>query len=211
MVDTGASHSCMTECVVNRFGLKLKDFGFKLKAVNSEIKPVLGVATVELELGPWKGWCSLMASQMDDFDLILGKNFMVANRIYPIPHLDGVIVDDDQNPGFIAVVRLPKQKSNQRKNLVLAVQIESSLRHGEVMYIAALVEMKPDMYQEVPDGVAHVLEEFVDLMPAELSKRLPPRHAVEHRIELVSGAQPLAQAPYRMSSMELAELRCQLN
>ena len=65
-----------------------------MKAVNSETKPVLGMAIVELELGPWKGWCNFMASQMDDFDLILDKDFIVANRIYPIPHLDGVMVND---------------------------------------------------------------------------------------------------------------------
>ncbi|XP_027150169.1 uncharacterized protein LOC113750389 [Coffea eugenioides] len=211
MMDTGASHSCVTERVVKQFQLKLKDLGFKLKAVNSEAKPVLGVATVELELGPWKGWCSLMASQMDDFDLILGKDFMVANRIYPIPHLDGVMVDDDQNPGFVAAVRLPRQKGNQRKNMVSAVQAESSLRHGEVVHVAALVGTKPDMYQEVPDAVAHELEEFADLMPAELPEWLPPRRAVEHRIELVPGAQPPAQTPYSMTLMELAELRRQLN
>ncbi|XP_027156075.1 uncharacterized protein LOC113756717 [Coffea eugenioides] len=211
MMDTGASHSCVTERVVKQFQLKLKDLGFKLKAVNSEAKPVLGVATVELELGPWKGWCSLMASQMDDFDLILGKDFMVANRIYPIPHLDGVMVDDDQNPGFVAAVRLPRQKGNLRKSMVSAVQTESSLRHGEVVHVAALVGTKPDMYQEVPDAVAHGLEEFADLMPAELLRWLPPRRAVEHRIELVRGAQPPAQAPYRTTQMKVAELRCQLN
>ena len=125
---------------------------------------------------------------MDDFDLILGKDFMVANRIYPIPHLDGIMVDDDQNSGFVVAVRLPKQKSNQQKNMVSAVQIESSLRHNEVVYITTLVEMKPDMYREVPDAVAHVLEKFADLMPAELPRRLPPRRAVEHRIEFVPGA-----------------------
>ena len=53
-----------------------------------------------------------MASQMDDFDLILGKDFIVANRIYPISHLDSVMVDDGQSPGFVLVVKLPKQKDN---------------------------------------------------------------------------------------------------
>ena len=51
MVDMGASHSCVTERVVNRFLLKFKYLGFKLKADNFEAKPVLGMATVELELG----------------------------------------------------------------------------------------------------------------------------------------------------------------
>lgn len=48
-------------------------------------------------------------------------------------------------------------------------------------------------------------------MPAKLPKRLSPRHAMDHKIELVLKAKPPVQAPYRMSLREFAELRYQLN
>ncbi|KAL0462643.1 UNVERIFIED_CONTAM: RNA-directed DNA polymerase [Sesamum latifolium] len=47
-------------------------------------------------------------------------------------------------------------------------------------------------------------------MPDELPRKLPPKRAVDHKIELVPGTKPPARAPYRMSQPELVELRKQL-
>lgn len=38
-----------------------------------------------------------------------------------------------------------------------------------------------------------------------------PRRDIDHRIELLSGSDTPAQAPYRMTSKELSELHKQLN
>ncbi|KAL0385858.1 UNVERIFIED_CONTAM: hypothetical protein Sradi_2980100 [Sesamum radiatum] len=47
-------------------------------------------------------------------------------------------------------------------------------------------------------------------MPDELPRKLPPKRAVDHEIEVVPGTEPPARAPYRMSQPELVELRKQL-
>ena len=52
--------------------------------------------------------------------------------------------------------------------------------------------MKQDQVVEVPDRVTVVLEEYSDMMPAELPRVLPPRRAIDHRIELEPGARPPA-------------------
>ena len=77
-------------------------------------------------------------------------------------------------------------------------------------YLATLIEMKQDKYVKVPDVVAGLLKEFADVIPPELPKTIPPRHVVDHRIELVPGSKPSSNALYRMSSMELVEMRKQL-
>ncbi|KAK4383414.1 Transposon Ty3-I Gag-Pol polyprotein [Sesamum angolense] len=53
--------------------------------------------------------------------------------------------------------------------------------------------------------------EFKDVFPPELPKKLHPRRAIDHAIELEPGARPSAQTPYRMAPEELAELRKQLD
>ncbi|PON59962.1 hypothetical protein TorRG33x02_286090, partial [Trema orientale] len=45
----------------------------------------------------------------------------------------------------------------------------------------------------------------------ELPKELPPRRAIDHKIELEPGTRPPAKAPYRMAPSELMELRKQLD
>ncbi|KAL3520061.1 hypothetical protein ACH5RR_018210 [Cinchona calisaya] len=52
MVDTGVTHNFVTGREVHRLKLELKEHGYRIKVVNSEAQPVLGVASVELTLGP---------------------------------------------------------------------------------------------------------------------------------------------------------------
>ncbi|KAL3510357.1 hypothetical protein ACH5RR_029758 [Cinchona calisaya] len=99
-VDTGATHSFVTGWEVCRLKLELKEHGYRIKTVNSKAQPVLGVASVELTLGPWSGKYSLIAVPLDDFDLILGKEFMATNKIFPIPNLDGAMIADERCPTF---------------------------------------------------------------------------------------------------------------
>ena len=89
--------------------------------------------------------------------------------------------------------------------------MKKGLKRGEETYLAALLEIKEDKAIEVPDQVAELLRDFADVMPSELPKNLPPRRAIDHRIELLPGSSPTSRPPYIMSPLELAELRKQLN
>ena len=94
--------------------------------------------------------------------------------------------------------------------MVLAMQVKNGLKKMEMTYLAAMIEVKQDKFVEVPEAIAGLLEEFVDVMPLELPKTLPPWCAVDHKIELVPAAKPPSKALYRMSLMELVEMRKQL-
>ncbi|KAL0413714.1 UNVERIFIED_CONTAM: Transposon Ty3-I Gag-Pol polyprotein [Sesamum radiatum] len=160
----------------------------RIKAVNSEAKLIQGMASVDLKVGLWTGKCNLMVVPLDDFDVILRMDFML-----------------------LASVKDSVRSAEKNDTLISALQVKNGLRHGEPTYRAALIEIKPDVVQEVPNEVAKVLEEFKDVFPPELPKKLPPRRAIDPAIELKPGARPPAQAPYRMGLAELAELRRQLD
>ncbi|KAL0336516.1 UNVERIFIED_CONTAM: hypothetical protein Sradi_4863500 [Sesamum radiatum] len=104
-----------------------------------------------------------------------------------------------------------RQISEKKHSFMSAMQEKTGLRHGEQTYLATLIEMKLGVVQEVPDEVAELLLELKDVFPPELPKKLPPRRAIDHAIELEPGARPPAQAPYCMAPAELAELRKQLD
>jgi len=61
-----------------------------------------------------------------------------------------------------------------------------------------------------PNYIKQVLDEFPDVMPAELHEDLPLRRRIDHVIEVMSGVAPPAKAPYQMSHEELRELKVQL-
>ena len=54
-----------------------------------------------------------------------------------------------------------------------------------------------------------MLQEFRDVFPDEILE-LPPKRDIDFTIELVPGAAPVSKAPYRMSTLEMLELKMQL-
>ena len=63
----------------------------------------------------------------------------------------------------------------------------------------------------IPSTVQAMMKSFKDVMPDQLTQRLPPKREVDHQIELLPGAKPSAKGPYCMALSELAELQKQLN
>lgn len=66
-----------------------------------------------------------------------------------------------------------------------------------------MVDIQRDRVVEVPNSLVGLLDEYLDVMPIDLSNGLPPRRYLEHHIELLPGAKIVAKAPYRMSFKEL--------
>jgi hypothetical protein len=56
----------------------------------------------------------------------------------------------------------------------------------------------------------HAVQEFLDVFPDDLP-RMSPERAIEFKIELQPGTGPIAKAPYKMSLVEMKELKSQLH
>lgn len=86
------------------------------------------------------------------------------------------------------------------------MQLSKGFKKGETTYLASMVEEPSDeVVGELPKEITDVLEEFKDVMPPELPKKLPPRREVDHQIELEPGTKPPAMVPYRMAPPEFLE------
>ncbi|KAA0033968.1 reverse transcriptase [Cucumis melo var. makuwa] len=53
----------------------------------------------------------------------------------------------------------------------------------------------------VPVEIQEVMNEYVDVMPQELPKSLPPQRRIDHKIELVPGTKTPAKNAYRMAPL----------
>ncbi|KAA0043593.1 RNA-directed DNA polymerase-like protein [Cucumis melo var. makuwa] len=74
-----------------------------------------------------------------------------------------------------------------------------------LMFVDAVINSKP------AKSTMKVLNEYVDIMPPELPKSLPPRRGIDHKIELVPGTKPPTKNAYQMVPPELAEFWKQLD
>ncbi|XP_077237328.1 uncharacterized protein LOC143879007 [Tasmannia lanceolata] len=173
MIDAGATHNFVSEQEAKRLALKLEKDDWKMKAVNSEARPITGKAR--------------------------------SAKAVPMPYLNSLCMFGEKTPYMILAIR---------KNVehLIALQLKKGLKKGEPTFVATL-KMGEALVGEIliPPSIKDVIEEFKDVMPEKLPKKLPPRRAVDHKIEPEPGSIPPARAPYRMAPPELAELRSQLN
>ncbi|OIT29089.1 hypothetical protein A4A49_55045 [Nicotiana attenuata] len=155
MVDTGATHTFVSANLVHKYGLSVSKCPSYMKTVNAKAQAIVGMAyNVPMSVGNWKGKVNLMVIPSEDFEVILGINFMQKNRFVPMPHLDGVMIMHETTPSFVKVVHPYGKEETQRKaSLVSAMMVEKGLKRGDDTFLAAMVEVKPDVKVDVPDCI----------------------------------------------------------
>ena len=87
LLDTGASHLLVSSDVASKLGLKISKGGGTIKVVNSTPTPIDGVAhKVEVSIGEWHGQENLTVVTMDDFDVVLGLEFLDKVKAVLVPY-----------------------------------------------------------------------------------------------------------------------------
>jgi hypothetical protein len=84
-----------------------------------------------------------------------------------------------------------------------------SLVYGVVtLHLPVISHIKECLHHLVERRLAdiQVVQEFPDVFPKDLPG-MPPERAIEFRIDLQPGTAPIAKASYKMSPLELIELK----
>lgn len=87
--------------------------------------------------------------------------------------------------------------------MVSAIAINKALKKSGEEFLTVFVTERSREVGLVSDFIGGLLEEYRDVMPPELEKKLPPRWVIDHKIELVLGAIPPSQPLYCISPKEL--------
>ncbi|KAG8369489.1 hypothetical protein BUALT_Bualt14G0019000 [Buddleja alternifolia] len=113
-LDTGATHNFIADRVVEKLGLDLDEYDGPVKAINTELGPVKGVAWTILKVGDWDAFCCFMAVPMDDYDLILGNKFLVASKAVVAPQMGGLYLRDEDSSCFVKGEAIPETKPGKK-------------------------------------------------------------------------------------------------
>ncbi|XP_059067817.1 uncharacterized protein LOC131858554 [Cryptomeria japonica] len=210
MVDSGATHNYISASRAKKLGLKIKLTSNQFKAVTAPAQQVSGEIHKEvIRVGLWQGALDLISIGMNEFDLILGQEFLRSTSATVVPHLGCILILDPNRPSLI-----PTMKSMEQDLLLNALSAKQVGRgRQEELFLAALIGDWDEGESSGPSNtsaIQEVLSEFADVMPDSLPAVLPPRRHVDHRIELEAGARPPAKDPYRLSGPEMGELKKQL-
>ena len=63
----------------------------------------------------------------------------------------------------------------------------------------------------IPTPISRLLQDYLDVLPEELPRELPPVRGIEHQIDFVPGASLPNRAAYRASPEETKELQRQVS
>ena len=82
-----------------------------------------------MQIGDWKGTCNLLCVPLDDFDLILGVDFLLRAKVALIPHLGVLVVLEEKQPCFVKALRA-KDGGKGQPEMLSAIQLKKGLKRG---------------------------------------------------------------------------------
>jgi hypothetical protein len=94
---------------------------------------------------------------------------------------------------------------------VRLVQLNSPMYGKVTLHLPTVSHIKASLHHVVERKLQdiQVVREFSDVFPDELL-RMPPKRAIEFKIKLQPDTTPIAKAPYKMSPIELVDLKIQI-
>jgi hypothetical protein len=88
------------------------------------------------------------------------------------------------------------------------IHLDSPMYGKVILHLAVISRLKASLHHvaELKLEDIHVVREFLEVFSDDLP-RIPPERAIEFKIELQPGTALIARAPYKMSPVELKELK----
>ena len=204
LFDPGSTHSYVSRLFADRFERSPSTLE-KPFIVGVPVGEPLDVKLVyrncKVEINGMETLADLMVLDMDDFDALLGMDWLSS--------IHAVVDCHSKSVRFEIEKGLPEFKGTEDSvsdGLIAAMRSLNLIDEKCWGFLAAVVEDKAEgvSLQEVP-----VVCEYPDVFPEDLPG-LPPDREIEFAIDLEPGVKPISIPPYRMAPAELRELKTQV-
>ncbi|EOY00999.1 Uncharacterized protein TCM_010900 [Theobroma cacao] len=207
LVDIRALDLFVVQGAAKKLGLKPNKGVSFMKMMNSKEVPTMGSTIIDVQLGAQKGKQPIEVIPMDDYDCVIGIGFLDRINALLVLLANCICVLDTQRQCVVPI----KKGHNPDAKLLSTMKLAKGAWQNEETF-ASIHKLKDTLkaLMKASIEVLEVLDEFKDVMLVSIPSRLPLQMEVDHHIEVVPRGQPLARALYRMSHLELAELRKQL-
>ena len=143
--------------------------------------------------------------------MILDLDFLKKAKIMLMLYLGGILIASETCPIFVPYYKtLVAESKKDSNNMILAITIIKAFKKGSEVFLAIAIGEDSGHSMQASNVISRVLKEYEDVIPPDLSKKLPSRRVVDHRIDLVLGVTLPSQPLYHMSPRDFDELRRQL-
>ena len=207
LFDSGATHSFVSLEFAQKLGRGVDSLSqsFKTSLPSGEILwSNFWIRNTSVIICGRELFVDLIAIKLQDFDVILGMDFLGKYNAKIDCRKRCVIF----NPYGEEEFNFYGQPRSSATRLVSAMKAWKMLANGCQGYLANMVDKEQET-KLTPEDVP-IIREYVDIFPEELPG-LPPEREISFEIELLlPGTAPISKAPYRMAPAELRELQVQL-
>jgi hypothetical protein len=107
---------------------------------------------------------------------------------------------------LISAKQLAHELKNEHAELFIGVIRNRASEQKQTLELNN-IHTNPELQRES----SAIIDEYRDVFPVELPKGLPPRRLLDHSIELVPGSAPPYRPSFRMSPLELQEVKKQVD
>ena len=173
LLDTRATHNFISEDEAKCLSLKVTKERGTMKAINSPAKPIAGTARgVRVILGAWSGKLDFSIVPIDDFKMVLDMEFFDQVHAFPLPTTNSLSILD----GSMAFM-VPAERSKIADKTLSTMQFKKGF-WKDPSFLVSIRELndgedRVESPSQVPPLIQGVLNEFKDVMPPELPKKLP--------------------------------------
>ncbi|GJT16383.1 putative reverse transcriptase domain-containing protein [Tanacetum coccineum] len=152
----------------------------------------------------------LMPVELGSFDVIIGMDWLTKyhdvivcdEKLVRVPFGNEILIfhGDGSNNGH-----------ESRLNIISCTKTQKYLLKGCQVFLAHItVKKAEDKSEEKRLEDVPIVQDFLEVFPEDLPG-IPPTRQVKFQIDLIPGAAPIAQAPYRLAPSEMKELLEQLH
>ncbi|XP_075108797.1 uncharacterized protein LOC107762620 [Nicotiana tabacum] len=154
LIDTGATHNYLSSTQVERLGLVVQKSKGRVKAINSPPQTLGGTTTnVPVKLGPYKGSIDLRIAIIDDFDIIVGLEFMRQTNTIPVPFANMLLMMGENGAKPCTIPCFPIKMAAEN---ISAMQLEKVVNRHEPQVQATLrSNNQPSCHRPQKTGDAH--------------------------------------------------------
>jgi hypothetical protein len=185
--DTGAMHSFVSTSWVEAHNIPIEPMILPLRvnSVGGKVQSDRICPNLRIEIRGIDFPANLVVMGTQGLDVILGMNW---------PHRNQANVNCDKR-----TVKLVSPSGKEVVTKLCLPELEGVCHHLSV-----------DDKESNPIEAIRIVSEFPDVFPEELPG-MPPERKVEFAIELIPGTAPISKRAYRVSGLELVELKKQID
>ena len=137
-----------------------------------------------------------------EFDVILGMDWLSLHQVVVDCRMKRITLRTQSGEEVTFI----DERSNHLSNVISATTARTMVQKGCDAYLAYVIDTKKEepSLSDIP-----TIYDYLNVFPEELSG-LPPQREIEFTIDVVPSATPASITPYRMTLVELKELKLQL-